>query len=81
MNIEQLISGPDREKLLDQLARNILDRMFDEGWFKTCLNCQHWNREDSKTKPPDTCGKFGDQRPPARIIVTGCPEHSDNIPF
>lgn len=43
---------------------------------KSCLNCMHF--EEAK----ELCGFKGyNQRPPARVIVTGCPSHEDEIPF
>lgn len=76
-----LLRTEARQNLLDALAHGFVDWAFDQGLFRSCLNCAHWNSETSKIHPPETCGKFSNMRPPARIIVTGCPDHSDNIPF
>jgi hypothetical protein len=74
-----------RQHLLDMLASGIVDWAFDQGLFRSCLNCEHWNGEQAPgvtlNYPPETCRKYGNMRPPARIIVTGCEGHSDNIPF
>lgn len=43
---------------------------------KTCLNCEHFFEKN------ELCRFNGiNQRPPARVIVTGCPAHQDEIPF
>lgn len=41
---------------------------------KTCLNCLHFD------EPSEKC-KLCNLRPPARVIVSGCPKHEDEIPF
>ena len=79
--LNEKLRTESRQNLLDALAHGFVDWAFDQGLFRSCLNCEHWNKDDSKTHPPETCRKFGDERPPAKIIVTGCPDHSDNIPF
>lgn len=43
--------------------------------WQTCVNCDHWD------KAAEVCDKFGKQRPPAYIIVTGCQDHVIEIPF
>jgi recombinational DNA repair protein RecR len=56
---------------LTKAVRNELDRA-----TRTCLNCQNFDEKS------ELC-KFNsyNQRPPARVIVTGCPSHEDEIPF
>lgn len=44
-----------------------------QAW-QCCLNCINWNARD------ETCAKFG-ARPPATIIVHGCRDHENDIPF
>lgn len=44
------------------------------GTWQCCLSCDFWNLV------PETCSKFK-ARPPAEVIVVGCPEFMDNIPF
>ena len=66
-----------RENALREFAASLMDT----GFFRSCLNCDHWTNEDSKTFPPETCKRFNNARPPARIIATGCIEHTDSIPF
>lgn len=43
---------------------------------KTCMNCCNFNA----TNDIDYCSKHNG-KPPARIIVSGCPQHEDEIPF
>lgn len=65
-----------RRHLLDTLITNLVERAYDEGLFRTCLNCQHWKHEQ------ELCGfENCNQRPPATIIVCGCKSHSDLTPF
>lgn len=68
-----------REAMIAKIAKDIGERLADDGYFKNCYNCEHWIEG-----PPDNrqqiCGMFK-KRPPTHIIVSGCPEHSDNIPF
>ena len=41
---------------------------------RTCLNCTQFN------EATELCGRCN-MRPPARIIVSGCDQHEDEIPF
>lgn len=78
-----ILRTTERVKLLDGLASGLVEWGLDQGLFRSCLNCEHWTGDDPKQilHPPETCAKFGYQRPPARIIVTGCEAHSDIIPY
>lgn len=44
---------------------------------KSCIYCEHFD------EPNEACRKSNNQRPPARIIATGCEafENNDDIPF
>lgn len=42
--------------------------------WATCLNCEHWNHQH------ETCGQFN-ARPPAPVILHGCPAWELDIPF
>lgn len=44
------------------------------GTWQCCLSCDYWQHKD------EFCEKFK-ARPPADVIVTGCPEFMDDIPF
>lgn len=73
-----------RQNLLDALAGGLVEWALDQGLFRSCLNCANWNGEQAPgvklVHKPETC-RLNGLRPPARIIVTGCECHSDNIPF
>ncbi|AMW36195.1 hypothetical protein [Xanthomonas phage XAJ2] len=58
-------------KSLQKSLQDVLVKTHD---WQTCLNCIHWLKRN------ELCEKFGG-RPPADIIVTGCIEHDDDIPF
>jgi hypothetical protein len=47
------------------------------GMFKSCLNCEHWI-EGPPNNLQQVCGKYR-MRPPTKIIICGCDEHTDNI--
>lgn len=42
--------------------------------FRCCLDCIHFDEEK------EVCAKWN-ARPPARVIVNGCDDHVDKIPF
>lgn len=42
---------------------------------ETCLTCQHFKEHEG-----ELCGLAG-QRPPARVIAYGCPQHQPEPPF
>lgn len=73
-----------RVDLLDALATGIVEWALDQGLYRSCLNCQNWNGEQAPgvklAQPPETC-RLNGQRPPAKIVVTGCECHTDNIPY
>lgn len=74
-DMNELLRTRERQKLLDELIAGLVQHAFDTGMFRSCLNCAHWSGE-----PSEICNLFV-ARPPARVIVTGCDEHTDNIPF
>lgn len=53
----------------------VMRKHLDEA-TKTCLNCTHFFEKDELCRFNGT-----NQRPPARVIVSGCPAHEDEIPF
>lgn len=55
---------------LRKAVREELDRS-----TRTCINCLHFD------EPAEVCRRYDNQRPPARIIATGCDGHEDEIPF
>lgn len=56
------------------VAQRIATLMDQEKVFRNCTNCEHWRHTEER------CGKWN-ARPPATVIVTGCDDHSDEIPF
>ncbi|QZA70470.1 hypothetical protein AH03_57 [Erwinia phage AH03] len=44
---------------------------------RNCIVCEHFD------EATEVCNKYGNQRPPARIIASGCEgfENNDDIPF
>lgn len=50
---------------LEEITSNILP---------TCANCGHYDHKQ------EIC-KLASSRPPARVIVKGCPSWEDDIPF
>lgn len=79
MNIKTIAKSPShRADAVTELTTK-LAAMFQthiDNATKTCLNCEHFFEKD------ELCRFNGiNQRPPARVIVTGCPAHQDEIPF
>lgn len=78
MNFEQfkqLKLDTLRDDSVAKLALELAEYMRDKGLLRSCVNCEHWS--GAKT---ELCS-LANQRPPATVIVTGCPAHTDNIPF
>jgi hypothetical protein len=64
---KQILAG------IQQCARNMAQAIQKER--RTCLLCKHFNQIT------EICA-LAQQRPPARVIVVGCPQHDDDgIPF
>lgn len=61
-------------------------KLIEDGTCKSCLNCEHWSENSIgvqyKTKPAgqEVCGLYN-QKPPADVIVFGCPSWVFDIPF
>lgn len=55
------------------------ERLIRTGQWATCLNCEHWVEIPMSNKTM-TCGKYN-QTPPLEVIVVGCSEWVDKIPF
>lgn len=73
LTAQEILKFGNRQDLLNNLALGFTAYMMEQGYFSTCLNCHHWN--DKK----EICGKWN-ARPPAKVIVSGCDDHTD-IPF
>jgi len=65
----------DRHEELKNLLNNVLTAMYNQGAFRSCLNCEHWKEDD------EVCRVAGFKRPPAKIIAYGCDAHKDVTPF
>lgn len=79
--LNEILRMTERQKLLDGLSLAMVEWGLDQGLFRSCLNCTHWTGETPQYgEPPESCRLYR-ARPPARIIVTGCDEHTDFIPF
>lgn len=50
------------------------ESLIKSNQITTCTNCEFWKDET------ETCEKYK-ARPPAKVIVVGCIEHIDGIPF
>jgi len=55
------------------------ERLIRTGQWRTCINCEYWTEIPNSNRTM-ICGKWG-QTPPLEVIVVGCPEWIDRIPF
>lgn len=86
--IPQVMRGTElRDSFVTSLGNNIAETLVDCGIAKTCLNCDHWNSDGTYGNPqffnrnlPEGCKKYR-ALPPPKIIVMGCPDHTDALPF
>ena len=76
---ERILSDTTRKDAMSKLALILANYMDEMGMFKSCYNCEHW-LEGPPYDRLQICGKHK-MRPPTRIIVSGCDDHSDNLPF
>lgn len=76
---ERVLGDACRKDAMNRLGLLLAKEMFEGGLFRTCANCEYW-REGPPDNPVQICGKYN-MRPPTKIIVIGCDDHSDNIPF
>lgn len=60
---------------LDHLTAQIREAV--ERWqlHGSCLSCHHF------TEAEEACAMAGGGRPPARVLVTGCPAYEEKAPF
>lgn len=68
------LTTKNREALIKKLANEVALEWMKQGLYRTCLNCINWNDRT------ELCQKYK-SRPPLKVIVTGCEEHDDEIPF
>lgn len=59
-------NSPARQHLQQEAVRTFT--------WTTCLNCEHWQSTG------EVCQRY-QTRPPAHVIVHGCPEWCYDIPF
>lgn len=52
-------------------------KLIDVHAWQTCLNCLYWQ---GNMGMPGQCEKFK-ATPPLHIVVSGCPDHENDIPF
>lgn len=76
---ERILGDTCRQDAMNKLSKIFTDFLMDTGFFKTCLNCEHWIEGPSDNRK-QICSKFN-ARPPTDVIVCGCEHHSENIPF
>jgi hypothetical protein len=57
---------------LVKAIREMIDRA---RLHRSCLTCRDFNEET------EGCELAGGQRPPARVIATGCPKYFEEPPF
>jgi hypothetical protein len=71
-----------REKYLYEARQRTLivlvETLLDAGIFRNCLNCEHWQRGINNL--PEGCS-LARALPPPEVIVVGCEQHTDLIPF
>jgi hypothetical protein len=76
---ERILTDTMRKDAMNKLALILAGHMDEMGMFKSCINCEHWI-EGPPNNLQQVCGKYK-MRPPTKIIICGCDEHTDNIPF
>lgn len=59
----------------NQLTNQIMSLLEQARFDRTCINCEHFSEQS------EGCALASGQRPPAKIIVTGCHLHLPKIPF
>ena len=59
-----------------ELAYGVVhEHLIRMGYVKSCLNCDHWDHEAGTQ-----CLKYK-AVPPPKVIVYGCPDWTEHIPF
>lgn len=67
---ETPIITPERQAQLEALMVRVIELVsIRAGWARSCLNCSHFAEGSG-----ELCTLAG-ARPPARVIVHGCPSH------
>lgn len=58
-------------------------RVVHSGLWRCCMNCEHWGEVVAVTSTERTysqCGKY-DMLPPDEVLIVGCVNHLQSIPF
>lgn len=76
---ELILADSCRADAMNKLSLKMTVFLKEAGFFQNCANCHYW-REGPLHNRIQICGKFN-ARPPIEVMVAGCPDHSDNIPF
>lgn len=61
-----------------QVDINLRNQLVKSGAWATCTNCTHWLPGNGQAQ--DKCELYN-VTPPANVIITGCVNHQDEIPF
>lgn len=60
----------DKRQMIIELQQSLITN----GQLPTCTSCEQWNKKEEK------CELY-QMRPPANVIVVGCPTWIHTIPF
>lgn len=77
---------PNLKPSLGRLGQEIKfhQKLIKHGVVPTCINCEHWGMNQGAVtgKPPkeEVCRLYS-MRPPAEVIVFGCPSWEWDLPF
>lgn len=58
-----------------QMQMRLQQELIESNQLQTCVNCEFFDNG------AETCGNFGDKRPPLKWVVTGCEAWVGGIPF
>jgi len=70
------------KQIIHSKLKNYQEQLVRSGLWRSCLNCGYWNDPSIQQNPtmPLGCAKFK-ALPPPHVIVHGCSEWFDDIPF
>lgn len=83
-----LMHDTDRVGAIYGFLSDVARQWVNKGMMRSCLNCEKFRETQVQPGPDgkpvkitvDLCTKYN-MRPPARIIINGCRDHTDEIPF
>ena len=67
-------ASPMRVNPVAAIADDLATYLWGKGYGRNCVNCDRWKPKEQQ------CGLYN-ALPPAEVIVTGCKDHTDLIPF